>query len=142
VKPIFREGLGYAIASGCALCVDLLVLWTLVRYFSWWYLAAATASFLSGVVVAYLLSVKIAFKHHRLKDRWAEFVGFAAIGTLGLAVNAVVMFMVVKYLGLHYLVAKGIAAAFTFGCNFISRRQILFVKRASVRGNQQHVVHQ
>jgi putative flippase GtrA len=142
VKVIFREALGYSIASVCALLVDVFVLWALVQYFSWGYLAAATASFLSGVVVAYLLSVKLAFKHHRIKDRRAEFFGFAVIGTVGLAVNALVMFIAVKYLGLYYLLAKGVAAAFTFICNFISRRQILFVQRAAVQGNQQHVAHQ
>jgi putative flippase GtrA len=106
-------------------------LWVLVQYFSWWYLAAATTSFLAGVIVAYLLSVKLAFKYHRLQDWRAEFASFAAIGTLGLAVNAAIMFIAVKYLGLYYLVAKCVAAGFTFVCNFISRRQLLFVQRSS-----------
>jgi putative flippase GtrA len=130
VKPLFREALGYTVASGSALLVDLMVLWVLVHYYSWWYLAAATTSFLAGMVVAYLLSVRLAFKHHRLQDWRAEFISFAAIGSAGLVVNATAIFIAVKYFGLNYLVAKCVAAGFTFVYNFISRRQLLFVQRS------------
>ncbi len=129
---LFREAIGYAVASGCALFVDVALLWVLVQHFDWWYLAAATTSFASGVFVAYVLSVKLVFRQRRLPDRRAEFASFAAIGMAGLAINAVVIFFAVKYLGIHYLAAKGLAAGFTFICNFISRRQLLFVQRASV----------
>jgi putative flippase GtrA len=70
--------------------------------------------------------VKFAFKQHRLSDRRAEFLTFVAIGTAGLAINSGVIYLTVQYLGLHYLLAKCVAAGFTFSCNFIARRQILF----------------
>jgi putative flippase GtrA len=127
---ILKEGFGYLIASGCALVVDVAILFILVQYFSWGYLAAATASFSAGVSVAYALSVTLVFKQRRLADRRTEFLGFAAIGAAGLAINAAVIFFAVKYLGLHYLIAKCFAAGFTFVCNFVSRRQFLFVQRA------------
>src|ERR1700681_4383523 len=57
----------------CALCRHRL-LWVLVHYFSWWYLAAATTSFLAGLIVAYALSVMLVFKRRRLKDPRLEFV--------------------------------------------------------------------
>lgn len=128
MKAMFRETLGYAIASGCALVVDMAILWALVRFLSWNYLAAATTSFLAGAVVAYEISIRLAFRQHRLKDRRAELATFVAIGMVGLVVNAAVMYVAVKYFGLHYLIAKCVAAAFTFMCNFIARRQILFVR--------------
>lgn len=127
---LIREAIGYGAASACALAVDVAVLWTLVRFCGWGYLTAATASYLAGAVVAYRLSVTLAFKEHRLQNRRYEFVGFVLIGTLGIAVNAAVMSIAVRYLGLHYLLAKGLAAGFTFGCNFIVRRQLLFVRHS------------
>ena len=127
VKTIFREAVGYAVASVCAFLFDVAVMWTLVQYCKWWYLAAATASFLSGAVVAYLLSVKFVFSQHRLNDRRAEFASFAALGGLGLAINGAVIFLAVNFLGLHFVAAKCMAAGFTLICNFVSRRQLLFV---------------
>lgn len=129
MNAVARDGLRYVLASGCALFVDMGVLWVLVQYFSWWYLAAATASFLCGMVVVYLLSITMVFDHRRLSDQRIEFLSFAAIGGVGLAINAGVIFIAVRYVGLHYLVAKCIAAAFTFAFNFFARRQFLFVHR-------------
>jgi putative flippase GtrA len=129
---LLREAVGYGAASLCALAVDMGILWTLVHFFSWDYLAAATASFLAGAVISYLLSIKIAFKEHRLRDRRTEFASFVGIGTIGLAVNAGVMSMAVRYFGLHYIIAKCVAAGFTFTCNFVARRQMLFVRRSVV----------
>ena len=132
MKLLVKEAAGYGVASACALAVDVTVLWVLVGFFSWQYLCAATASFLVGATVAYVLSVKLAFKQHRLRNRRAEFMGFVMIGTVGLAINAAVISLAVRYLGLHYLLAKCFAAGFTFLCNFIARRQILFVRHSSV----------
>jgi putative flippase GtrA len=129
MKSLFREALGYTIASAIALAVDFAVLWLLVQHLNWGYLPAATTSFLFGAVVAYTLSVRLAFKEHRLKDVRAEFAGFVALGVVGLSLNAAIMFVAVQYLGLNYLVAKCIAAGVTFVCNFVSRRQLLFVRR-------------
>jgi putative flippase GtrA len=132
MKIILKEGFGYLVASGCALVVDVAILWILVQYLSWPYLAAATTSFIAGVAVAYTFSVKLVFKQRRLADRRAEFLSFTALGGVGLAINAAMIFFAVKFLGLHYLIAKCIAAGFTFVCNFVSRRQFLFVQRAQV----------
>jgi putative flippase GtrA len=131
MKALLKEAFGYTLASVCALAVDLTILGILVRFFNWGYLAAATTSFLSGLVVAYMLSVNLVFKQRRLRDTRTEFASFAAIGAAGLALNAAVIFLAVKYFGVYYLVAKCIAAGFTFICNFVSRRQLLFVQRSS-----------
>jgi putative flippase GtrA len=132
MNTLLKEACGYAVASACALVIDMTILWALVHFLSWGYMAAAATSFLAGAVVAYELSVKLAFEQHRLQDRRAEFVSFLAIGTLGLAVNSGVIFVMVGYFGLHYLIAKCIAAGFTFVCNFIARRQLLFVRYSTV----------
>jgi putative flippase GtrA len=129
---MIREFMGYGAASGCALVLDVSLLWTLVTVLSFGYVAAATCSFLAGATVAYLLSVRLAFKNHRLKDRRAEFVGFVLIGTLGLGINAGVMAVAADYFGLHYLLAKGLAAGCTFLCNFVARRQLLFSRSAAL----------
>lgn len=129
MKILMREAGLYTAASACALCVDFAILFILVHYFSWWYLAAATVSFSIGVLVAYTLSVTVVFKRRRLKDRRLEFAAFASIGAVGIGINATVMWLLVRYLGLYYLFAKCGAAVITFLWNFISRRQLLFVSR-------------
>ena len=129
MKTVVQEAIGYTAVSACALLVDMTMLWVLVHYFSWWYLVAATASFSVGLLVAYALSVKLVFRHRRLRDRRLEFASFASIGAVGVAINAAVISFGVKYLGLHYVIAKCGSAGFTFLLNFLARRQFLFVPR-------------
>jgi putative flippase GtrA len=131
MNTVLKEAVDYQAASTCALIVDVAILWALVNFLSIGYLIAATISFTAGAAVARELSVRLAFKQHRLQDREVEFVAFVIIGGLGLAVNAAVIFAAINYAGLHYLVAKCVAAGFTFTCNFIVRRQILFVPRGT-----------
>jgi putative flippase GtrA len=128
MNELVRQAAAYGAASLFALIVDVSLLWILVAFLQLPYLVAATLSFLAGAGVAYCLSVRFAFKEHRLSNRRAEVVSFIAIGTVGLGVNAAVIDMAVKYLGLHYLLAKCVAAGCTFTCNFIGRRQFLFVQ--------------
>ncbi len=115
-----------------ALGVDMAILWSLVRFLSLGYVFSATLSFLAGTLVSYRLSLAIAFNEHRLVNRHAEFLSFVAIGALGLAINAGVIFIAVSYLGLHFMLAKCVSAGFTFSCNFVARRQLLFVQRPSM----------
>ncbi len=131
MKQLLRDAVGYAVASGCALLLDAALLVCLIQCFSWWYLAAAAASFLAGMAVNYALAVRFVFNTHRFRNRNAEIAGFFAIGAVGLGINVGIIYVLVELVGLHYLVAKCVAAGFTLLFNFIARRQLLFVQRSS-----------
>jgi putative flippase GtrA len=126
MKQLLREFSGYGVASAVALSVDMGLLWALVHV-GVQYIAASTASFTAGAVVAYWLSITLAFRRHRIRDRRVELLGFVAIGVMGLIINTSVIYTAVQFLGLHYMLAKTAAAGFTFAFNFIVRRQLLFV---------------
>jgi putative flippase GtrA len=132
MKILMQEALRYTAVSAGAFLIDISLLFMLVNYLSWWYLAAATASFLVGLIFGYAFSVTLVFEYRRLKDKRMEFATFAAIGAVGIAINAAVMFVGVKCLGLHYLIAKCGAAALTFLFNFTARRHLLFVRRGGL----------
>jgi putative flippase GtrA len=129
MKQLLREFSGYGVASGVALSIDMGLLLGLVHGGAN-YIAASAASFTVGAVAAYSLSITLAFRHHRLQDRRVEFLGFVAIGVVGLIINTSVIYTAVQFLGLHYMLAKGSAAVFTFAFNFIVRRRLLFVTPA------------
>jgi putative flippase GtrA len=130
---LLREALGYAGVSVLSLGVNFAILALLVKYFKWGDLTAATLSFLAGACVAYALSVRFVFTQHRLRNRRAEFLGFIAIGALGLAVNIGVIYLATRFLAMPVLYASCIAAGFSFSFNFLTRRQILFVQAAHDR---------
>lgn len=123
---LFLEAAKYAVASAAALVVDTGLLLLLTRVAGWHYLLAATASFLAGATVAYVLSVRFVFSAHRLHSRSLEFTTFVLLGLFGLALNSLVLFVTVGRLGIDLLYAKAVAACFTFAANFALRRQVLF----------------
>jgi len=127
MKGLLQQAAGYGLASLCALAVDTAILWTSIEYLNLPVLGAATLSFLAGACVAYLLSVRLAFQEHRLGSRRQEFAVFVALGTLGLGLNVCVIDITIRYFGLHVMIAKCVAAGCTFTCNFVTRRQLLFV---------------
>ncbi len=122
-----QEALRYAAVSVVSLAVDVMILAYLVQVLLWGNLVAAATSFLAGACIAYALSVRFVFTQHRLHNRRAEFVSFVAIGAVGLAVNVGVIYLCIRFLALEVLTAKAVAAAFSFSCNFLARRQLLFV---------------
>jgi putative flippase GtrA len=126
MSRLFIEAAKYAAASAVALAVDAGLLLSLTRYAGWHYLLAGSLSFLAGASVAYLLSVRFVFSAHRLHSRKMEFAWFVALGLVGLAVNALVLFVAVSRLGMDLVYAKAVAAACTFFANFALRRQLLF----------------
>jgi|ERR1700722_16672400 len=129
MKIMIQEAIRYLAVSACALSIDITVLYLLVQYLSWWYVGAATASFIVGLLFGYLLSITLVFKYRRVNNVHIEFASFAGIGFVGVAINAAVISFGVKILGLHYLIAKCGAAGFTLVWNFTARRHFLFTKR-------------
>ena len=131
MKNLLKEAVGYGLASAIALAADAGILFVLVHFFGWWYLAAATVSFTVGVAVTYVLSVTLVFERRRVESRRVEFAAFAAVGVLGLLINNAVIYLGVRHFRLHYMVAKAVAALFTFAGNFLARRQLLFARPAA-----------
>ncbi len=132
IFKLFSDAAKYAAASAVALAADAGLLLLLTRFAGWQYLLAGTCSFVAGASVAYALSVQFVFSSHRLHSRKLEFAGFVALGLVGLAVNALVLFVAVSQLGMALLVAKLLAAGCTFVTNFALRRQLLFRHAAAL----------
>lgn len=126
LRNLALELFGYGIASAIALGVDIGILKALVSWAGWHYLVAATVSFTVGAVVAYILSVNLAFGSRRVANRSIELLIFVALGVVGLLVNAAVISVCVRVVGLAVLQAKLVAAICTFLTNFAVRRALLF----------------
>jgi putative flippase GtrA len=137
LKHVAREVALYTIAMGTAFAVDLATLVALVEVAAVPYLGAAAVGFVSGGLVAYLLSVRFIFRHRRVQDRRIEAVTFIALGLVGLVVNLGGMWLGVEALSLHYVVAKVAAAGLSFVTNYGLRRLMLFTEFAGPAAGRQ-----
>ena len=126
--------------GGFAFVVDYGIMTALVE------LAASTPSlprlFLSwqDFLVNYVLSTFWIFKNSKIKNRLAEFVAFAAVGVVGLGINAAIIWLFKDILASklifgtllpqdkYYLVGKLVSTVIVFIWNFAGRKFIIFDK--------------
>lgn len=116
----------YFLGSGLALAVDFAVL-RLCVHLGWPLNLSATLGFLSGMVIAYTISVRFAFTERRLDNAKAEFVSFTLIGVLGLGLTVTLMSAFVG-LGLTLVAAKFATSGIVFSFNYLTRKFFLFTR--------------
>ena len=131
VNPLRRmlawEPFRYLLISGVALLVDMLVFSLSLRRLGVPWPAAACLGFLTGVCVAYGLSIRYVFQVRKLRHSpRVELLIFMGLGVLGLGVTQLVLYFCIECLSWPAELSKGVAAIATFLTNFISRKVLLF----------------
>jgi putative flippase GtrA len=116
----------YTFVGGVAFVCDFGGLYALTEFAGLHYLVSASLSFLLGLSVNYALSVLWVFSRRSLRSRWAEFGIFAAVGVVGLALNALFMWLFTDVAGVHYLLSKIGSTFLVFIWNFFARKLSLF----------------
>jgi putative flippase GtrA len=116
----------YLAASVASLGLDFALLWLLTERCGLHYLSSAAISYSTGCVLHYAISVRLVFRSRRFADWRKEFIGFFAIGLLGLAANQLVLKAAVEFAGVGYLLGKVAATGGSFVLTFVARRAMLF----------------
>ena len=128
----------YFVASLLALAADVSTLSISLRLLHMTLFWSATAGFIVGAVVAYLLSIRWVFPERAFRHAPAfEFLSFVAIGLAGLGLTQLVLWLGVTELGLLAEAVKLAAAAITFVFNYMVRKALLFAtaRRAMAPGD-------
>lgn len=121
---IFIQLFRYVFVGGVAFLIDFGLLFFLTEYVLLPYVLSATISFIGGLIVNYLLSVKWVFNSSNNSDsvRAVEFFLFALIGIIGLGINALIIWSFTEFLDFHYLISKIFSTIIVFLWNFLARR--------------------
>lgn len=124
---LWREGWRYGVTSVAALAADTTAYALALRAGASLPLAIALG-FALGLAVAYAGSVLWVFQQHRLRDRSAEFVAFAAIGLIGLLLTQATLWWLVAQRHWPAVPAKLLTAGGVFAFNFSLRKLLLFTR--------------
>ena len=116
----------YAVVGFIAFLVDFALLIGCAEVLGWDYFTSAAIGFLAGLVINYRLSVMWVFSHRNLANRQAEFLLFAAVGIMGLAVTEAILFLGTEVSGLDYRLSKIVAVVAVLFWNFGMRKLLLF----------------
>lgn len=117
-----RQGARYLLTGGSAAVVDVCVFAALIRAGSP-VVVAATASFLVGSVVNYLLASRFVFPHARSLRRYLMFLAGASAG---LVVNVALTSFLVTHTPLVPVAAKIVSIGVAFVFNFAINALVVF----------------
>ena len=126
-NSIFIQFFRYFFVGGFAFIVDFGLLYILTEFVHFHYLLSASLSFFAGLILNYFLSTIWVFNKSKIKSKSAEFFIFAAIGLIGLGLNALFMWIFTDLLVLYYLISKIITTMLVYFWNFFARKFILFI---------------
>lgn len=126
----FVQFVRYTFVGGAAFAIDFGMLFLLTEYLGVYYLVSAAISFLLGLMVNYLLSVKWVFYKHTFTNPALEFLLFAVIGVIGLFINEFFLWVFTQKFMLYYLLSKIITAIIVYLWNFLARKALLFSKES------------
>jgi putative flippase GtrA len=116
----------YLLVGGVACVVDLSVMLLFAEVLGWHYLLAVAIGFVGGLWTNYQLSIRWVFCNRSLQNSTHEFLIFAAIGIVGLALTEVVIWVGKECLGCDYRLAKIVAVGVVLFWNFGLRKVLLF----------------
>ena len=122
LKKITRQFVRYFLVAGLGYVVDVGMLYILHEHFGVYYLYAAIASFVLGLVVVYIMSSLFVFSNSKLKSKYLEIGIFSLIGVIGLIILTGLMWVLTSFLGVNYLIAKVLATVVVYTWNFFARR--------------------
>ena len=122
IVQLFR----YTFVGGIAFIFDFCSLAILTEYLNIYYLISAAIAFLIGLTVNYYLSISWVFQKRSVKSKQMEFILFALIGIVGLALNEFFIWFFTEIISVHYLFSKIISTAFVYLWNFNIRKFALF----------------
>lgn len=125
-RKLVAQFLSYAAVGGTAFVVDFGMLYLLTEHFGIHYIVSATAGFLAGLIVNYVLCIWLIFEFRAIGKTSYEFGLFTAIGVAGLLLNNTLIWSLTELASFHYLTSKLIVAIVVLLFNFTLRRQLLF----------------
>ncbi len=120
---IFR----YLFVGGIAFVADSGSLWCFYTLLGLHYLLATAVAFLFGLITNFVLAKAFVFKANTARcNVVAEFISYALIGLLGLALTMLLMYLGVDLLGLPVMVTKCIAVVIVLVWNYAARKLLIY----------------
>lgn len=116
----------YLIAGGTAAGVDLVLLHVFTDWFGIWYLYSATGAFLLALGISFTLQKFWVFNNRSCAQIKKQAIMHFSLGVVSTAVNAVIMFVLVSALEVHYIVAQILGGGFIAIVNFFIYRRVIF----------------
>ena len=127
LKQLSKQLVLYFVLGGLLTLVEWLGFWVLVYVCGVHYLIANTLLFVAFVPLGMVVFQKGVFKHTKFSAK-AEFALSFMINLLGLAINSLILWILVEFIGLESLFAKILTSFVVAFYSFFARKVLIYDK--------------
>ena len=127
LKQLSKQLVLYFVLGGLLTLVEWLGFWMLVYACGVHYLIANTLLFVAFVPLGMIVFKKGVFKHTKFSAK-AEFALSFMINLLGLAINSLILWILVEFIGLESLFAKILTSFVVAFYSFFARKVLIYDK--------------
>jgi hypothetical protein len=122
----FKQLGSYGAVSVAALCIDAGTLLGLKEQLGVHYVISSAAGMVLGTAIHYALAKALVFGDGRVKGRATEFLAYAALGGVGMAIGLAAIVVLTEGAGLDYRASKGLSIVLSFFAGYGLRKALLF----------------
>ena len=126
MKKLIAQIMKFGIVGFIAFLIDYSVFYILTDWLGINYLISSIISFIVSVIFNYILSIKWVFDVNK-KQTIKDIILFIVLSSIGLLINALLMWVSVDILKIHHLIAKLIPTFVVMIWNFVTRK--IFIER-------------
>jgi putative flippase GtrA len=124
LRPHLGRMVRFGLVGGSGAVVNLLILFTLVRFGGWHYLLAAPVAIEASTLSNYMLNRAWTWRD---RDRsWWSLLSYHGVTFGGVVVQWTVLWLGVSFFQLHYLLAQALGIALATGWNFVANHKVTF----------------
>ena len=122
----------YIFVGGFSAIVNIGGLYIFTEIFNIHYLISNIIAFTLGLTINYILSKCLVFTSSVKINKFFELLVYCLIGSVGLGLDTLFMWIGTSKLGIYYILTKIISTALVFVWNFLGRKGIyvIFAKRS------------
>ncbi len=118
----------YLFSGGTAAFVDLFLLHIFVEYLHIWYLFSAIIAYLLAFFVSFILQKYWTFQETTRENIHKQMVWHFCLGLINLSINTVMLYVLVDFVGLHYMFAQILISGILATGSFFVYKFFIFKK--------------
>jgi len=122
--------LKYFFVGAIAASIDIGLFSLFASYFGWPWVPVSIVTFCLATLINYFLSIKFVFESGSRHKKYIEIIGVFLVSGLALAMNQIVLYLLIEWLGWHLIISKISATITVFFWNYLGRSRIIFKKMA------------
>ncbi|MES3031011.1 MAG: GtrA family protein [Patescibacteria group bacterium] len=129
-SPKLARIIRYLIAGGTSTFTDLALLYIFTEFFHIWYLTSAILAFILAFFVSFFLQKYWTFQDASNDGVHGQMALYLFIALCNLGLNTFLMYLLVHFLGFHYMVAQFVVAGLIAIMSFFIYKKFVFKNNA------------